>query len=352
MTAKEKLYALEKKLAAYHHAMGILMYDGSTTAPSATAANRGETLSMLGEEAYKLNTSPETVSILQELAADKDALDAKTRRLVELRLRDMEEISKIPMDEYLAYQRLINESDDVWHKAKANDDYDSFAPYIDKIVEYNKKFAAYTHPEMDPYDCALDRFEKGLTRQTCDEFFENLRNTLAPTVELVKNGKPVDESALHVPMPIEVQRKLSDILMDILLLDRSHVGIGETEHPFTTSFTRHDVRITTHYYEDSFASSMFSVIHEGGHALYDANTAVEDAYNSLGSGVSMAVHESQSRFFENIIARSMPFVKMLAPKLRELCPALNAYTDEDLYRAFNASKPSLIRIESDEPEYP
>lgn len=351
MTAKEKLYALEKKLTAYSHAMGILMYDGSTTAPSATAANRGETLAFMSEEAYKLTTGEEMMAVLKELSENIDSLDIKTRRLVELRVRNMEEISKIPMNEYLEYQRLINEADDVWHKAKVNDDYDSFAPYIDKIVSYNRKFASYVRPDMDAYDYALDRFEKGLTKKTCDEFFENLRCTLAPTVKLVHAAAPVDESALQVNMPIDAQRKLSDLLMDILQLDRTHVGIGETEHPFTTSFTRHDVRITTHYYENSFASSLFSVVHEGGHALYDANTDIEDAYNSLGNGVSMAVHESQSRFFENIIARSMPFVKMLAPKLKALCPALEAYSDEDLYRAFNASKPSLIRIESDELHY-
>ncbi|MBQ3079337.1 MAG: carboxypeptidase M32 [Clostridia bacterium] len=348
MTAKEKLYALEKKLTAYGHAMGILMYDGSTTAPSATAANRGETLAMLSEESYKISTSEETRAILQELSENAESLDPVTKRIVTLRLRDMEEISKIPMDEYIEYQKLINESDDVWHKAKANDDYDSFAPYIDKIVAFNKRFASYVRPDMDAYDYALDRFEKGLTRETLDKFFENLRVTLAPTVALVKSAVPVDESPLNEIMPLDVQRKFSDLLMDILLLDRSHVGIGETEHPFTTSFTRHDVRITTNYSEEHYASSMYSVIHEGGHALYEANTDVNNAYNCAGNAASMAVHESQSRFYENIIGRSIAFVKMLSPKLKALCPALEKYTDEELYRAFNASKPSLIRTEADE----
>ena len=139
--------------------------------------------------------------------------------------------------------------------------------------------------------------------------------------------------------------------MDLLGLDRSRCRLGTTEHPFTLDLSKYDVRITTHYYENAFASSMFSVVHEGGHALYELHTADEYAYTGLGGGVSMAVHESQSRFFENIIARSRPFCEHIWPTLVELCPELGKYSAKDFYRAVNTSKPSLIRIEADELTY-
>lgn len=351
MTNVEKLYALERKVAAYSHAMGILEYDGETTAPKGTGKNRGMTLEILGEEYYKLNTSEETMALLKELNEIKDTLDEKTRRIVELRMEEMEEISKIPMDEYLAFQLLTNEAQDVWHNAKANNDYASFAPYIDKLVSTLKKFAAYVRPDLTAYNYMLNRFEKGLTTEKCDAFFGPLLETLKPIIQHVISAKPVDETLLNVHFPIADQRILSDKLMDILKMDRNHVGIGETEHPFTTSFSRYDVRITTHYYENAFASSMYSVIHEAGHGLYDGNTAEELAYTSAGSASTMAVHESQSRFYENVIGRSRAFVKIIAPEIRKLCPALKDYTDEEMYRAFNVSKPSLIRTEADELTY-
>ena len=349
--AIQKLYALEKKRAAYGHAMGLLSYDGDTTAPSGTAANRGETLEVLGEAEYLLATGSETNEVLETLNAQKDALNEKTARIVYLRLRDMEETRKIPMDEYLAYSRLINESSDVWHKAKTANDYASFAPYIDKIVETSKKFAGYVRPDLDPYDYLLDKFEPGLTRADLDVFFASLKTSLAPVIRRVCASKPADEAPLKVLFPLDKQRELSDGLMEFLKLDRTHVGIGETEHPFTTNFTRYDVRITTHYYEDNFSSSMFTVIHEGGHALYEANTSEDYAYTALGAGVSMAVHESQSRFYENIVGRSMAFTRLFAPKIKKLCPSLSDFSDEQLYRAFNAAKPSLIRTEADELTY-
>ena len=164
-----------------------------------------------------------------------------------------------------------------------------------------------------------------------DRFFADLRESIVPLIARVCAAKPIDESPLHVPFPIDKQRALTDAVMKRMLLDRAHVGVGETEHPFTTNFSKYDVRITTHYFTDNFASGMFSTIHEGGHALYESNTADELAYTRLGEGVSMAVHESQSRFYENIIGRSRAFVSLIAPELRALCPALESVSEEALY---------------------
>ena len=346
------LDALQRKMAAYDHALGLIYYDGATAAPSGTAKNRGESLAILGEASYELSTCKATEELLDALWAQKDELDEAHRRMVFLLRQSLEELRKIPMEEYIAYQRLVNESEDVWHRAKAENNYAAFEPYIDKIVETKKRFAAYVKPEMDAYEYCLDKYEEGLTRKTCDEFFAALRENLVPLIQKVcaAENKP-DMNLLKFHAPIEKQRILSDYLMDVLGIDRAHCVLGETEHPFTTGFTKYDCRITTHYYEDSMASSLFSVVHEGGHGMYDMGVKDEFAYTCLGGGVSMAVHESQSRFFENIIGRSRAFVKLIAPKLRELFPELKDADDEELYRAFNDSYPSLIRIEADELTY-
>jgi len=355
MNLQEALAALDaqqRRMAAYNHAIGLIEYDGATAAPSGTAQNRGESMAILSEASYELSTGKATEELLETLWAQKTALDEAHLRMVFLLRKSLEELRRIPVEEYVAYQRLINESQDVWHRAKAGNDYASFAPYIDKIVEANKRFAGYVRPDMDPYEYCLDRFEEGLTRKTCDEFFAALRESLVPLIQKVcaSENKP-DMSLLKFHAPIEKQRILSDYLMEVLEIDRAHCTIAETEHPFTTGFTKYDCRITTNYDEENLASSLYSVVHEAGHGMYDMGVKDEFAYTCLGSGVSMAVHESQSRFFENIIGRSLAFVKVIAPKLRELFPELKEASDEALYRAFNESHPSLIRTEADELTY-
>ena len=136
-------------------------------------------------------------------------------------------------------------------------------------MDYNRRFAGYYHPEMAPYDALLNEYEEGMNVETLDAFFAQLRQTIVPLIEKIRATKQIDDAFLYRHYPVEIQRKLSDYLMEVMGIDRTHCGIAETEHPFTTNFNNKDVRITTHYFEDNLVSSMFSVIHEGGHALYE-----------------------------------------------------------------------------------
>ena len=350
--AKARIDALQRKEIAYNHAMGLLSYDGATGAPAGTAANRGETLAVLSEASYGIATGPEMIETVETLLRHADELDEVTRRIAEVKNKDLTELRKIPVEDYVAYTKLINEADAGWHKAKENNDYASFAPYIARIVEFHKKIAALVSPEKDPYDYWLDRFEEGLTREKCEVFFAALRREIVPLVKKVTASPQVDDSLNHIPFPIPEQEKLSDELMALMGIDRDHCTISTTEHPFTTEFSKYDVRITTHYHETSFLSSLFSVVHEGGHALYELNVADELAYTCLGRGVSMGVHESQSRFFENIIGRSEAFAALLFPILERLFPEqMKGRTPHGLYLAANKSEPSLIRTEADELTY-
>ena len=351
--ALEQFYTWQAKLSAYNHAMSLIYYDGATTAPKGTAANRARALSVLSEETYKLSTSEETNALLSYLDEHCDELDTKDSRAVYLALKDIKEMKKIPMDEYIAYQELLVEADDVWHRAKEQSDFALFCPVLEKIFETNRKFAQYCAPEKEPYNYCLDKYEKGLTMDACDEFFATLKAKIVPLIKKIGEARSVDDSCLKGYFDEASQEKFSYELMRAMGIDLDHCGLGTTEHPFTTSIgSHHDVRITTNYDTSNLSYSMFSVIHEGGHALYDMNSADDLAYTLLDGGVSMGIHESQSRFYENLLGRSEEFINYIFPKMQECFPEqLKNVTADEVYRAINLVTPSLIRTEADEVTY-
>ncbi len=351
-TALENYQKLQAKISAYGHAMALIYYDGTTTAPSDTASNRARTLSVLSEESYILATGKETLELLEFLDEHKNELDSIQARSVFLSLKDIREMQKIPIDEYVAYQELLVEADDVWHKAKETDDFALFLPCLEKIFEYEKRFALYCAPDMHPYNYCLNKYEDGLNMKKCDEFFAALKSRLVPLIKKIGAMPQIDDSCLYGDFPTPEQERFALKLMDMIGIDKGHCGLSTTEHPFTTSLgSHHDVRITTNYKRNNFASSMFSVIHEGGHALYDMGSDDSLAYTNLDGGVSMGIHESQSRFYENLLGRSRAFSEYVFPIVCECFPSLNSYTSDDFYRAINKVEPSLIRVEADEVTY-
>ncbi len=352
-TAKASLASLQAKQAAYNHALGLINYDGSTSAPKGTAANRAQSMSILSAEVYRLATGQETIELLQYLDANRAELSEKESRCVDLMLKSIRQLQKIPMDQYIELQKLLVESDHAWHVAKENNDWESYRPYLEKVFDFHKRIAAWVEPEMDPYDYWLNEFEEGLTKERCNEFFATLRSRIVPLLEAVMAAPALNRDMLTGHFPVQKQEELSYWLMKTIGLDLDHVGLATTEHPFTTSLGSHfDERITTRYDERNLDFSLYAVIHEGGHALYDTGSADDLAYTAADGGVSMGIHESQSRFYENILGRSKAFCSILFPKLQELFPEqMEGYTADDLYKAVNCVHPSLIRIQADELTY-
>ena len=350
--AIEALNKHQQTLAAYNHAIGVVYLDAATAAPKGTWEGRGKTVAMLSEITYNLETAPEVGEILDCLQLHWKELNPIQKRQVEVLRKSYDETKKIPADECIAYSVLLNDAQAVWEKAKNDNDFDAFAPYLEKIVAFNRKFAGYYNPEMEPYDALLNKYEEGMNTQTLDVFFAKLCEVLVPLIAKIQEVPQIDDSFLRRHYPVETQRKFSDYLMEVMGLDRNYCGIAETEHPFTTNFNNKDVRITTHYYEDDLANSMYSVIHEGGHALYELGA--DDCYNFtvLQGGVSMGIHESQSRFYENLIGRSRAFIHAIFPRVKELFPEQLGDVDEEMfYRAVNKAEPSLIRTSADELTY-
>ena len=353
MTDMQKFRALQREIHAHAHVLNLLYLDAVTAAPSDTAAERGETLAYFTKKQYELTAGDATKELIASLCASRENLTEREARELDVFRESLDYISSIPCEEYIEYQKLLNDSESVWHRAKNENDFASFAPYLEKIVASVKRFANYYKPDCDPYDVCLDQYEAGLTKKTADAFFSALREKIVPLIAEISQKPQPDNSFLFKSYPIELQRRFSDALMQTLTLDRAHCAIAETEHPFTLEFNRNDVRITTHYHEDNLASSMYSVIHEGGHALYELGSGEEYEYTCLAGGVSMGIHESQSRLFENVIGRSREFISSIYPTLLSLFPTqLSGVTPDAFYRAVNRAEPSLVRTEADELTYP
>ncbi len=350
--ALARMNELQTAQQAYNHAMGVLSLDGETAAPAASARGRAETMGYLSGVTYQLLVNDEVHEALETILAHKDAVTPVQLRQAELFKEDYDDSVRIPMEEYVAYSSLLTTAGAVWHEAKEKDDYASFAPYLQQIIDYNRKFAAYKDATRPAYDVLLDGFEKGASTATLDPFFALLREKLTPVILEVASRPAPEDAFLCQRFPLYAQRAFSDRLMQLMGIPRDRCGIAEPEHPFTTEFNKWDVRITTHYDEMAVADSMYSVIHEGGHALYELGTADEIQFTNLASGASMGLHESQSRFYENLIGRSLPFCRALLPVMQDCFPAqMKGVTAEMLYAAVNKSQPSLIRTQADELTY-
>ena len=350
--ALARLAELQKKRYAYQTASSSLYLDGTTVAPKDTAEGRGVALGVLAGEEHKLFSAPETGELLDCLWGRKEELDQLHRRQVEELRRSYAQLTRIPAEEYMEYAMLTNEAGDVWRRAKEASDFALFRPVLEKLVAFNIKFAGYYDSAKAPYDALLNEYERGVDMAYLDGFFATLRDRIVPLLRAVMEKEPPEDGFLRRHCPVEAQRRFSDYLMEVLGLDRAHCAIGETEHPYTLNFNNKDVRITTHYEENNLASSMYSVIHEGGHAKYELGISDDVQYTCLAGGVSMGVHESQSRFYENLIGRSLPFIQAIFPKMREFFPEqLSDVTAEQFYRAVNKVQPSLIRTEADELTY-
>ena len=350
--AVARLDEIEATVSAYSHAMGILTLDAATAAPLGAAEGRGKTMALLSGVIYDLAASADTRELVEYLTAHADELDANHRRQAEIQKKSCEQLTRIPQEEYIAYNVLLNKAEGIWRVAKQQNDFAAFAPVLEEIVAYNRKFAGYYDSAKAPYDALLNEYEEGLTMATLDGFFAQLRAVIVPLVKAISEKEQPDTAFLQQSYPIEGQKVFAKYLMDTIGLDPNRCTIAESEHPFTCGFNNADVRITTHYHEFQPTFAMYSTIHEGGHALYELG--VEDDYNHtcLTGGASMGIHESQSRFYENIIGRSLEFVELVFPKMQEIFPEqLKGVTAYDLYRAVNKAQPSLVRTESDELTY-
>ena len=353
----EEFRALQRELWTRSYLLKITEFDGATVAPENAAPARGEAMAALAGEHHQVLTSERAQKLVHKLnkAISKGKLaDAQLADEVRVFERDQREAMAFPKEEVEAWSRLTCEADAVWHKAKLANDWDSFEPYIDRMVEALKRQAGYLDSARDPYDVWLDQYERGMDAAAYDKFFSQVRETVVPLVrDITERGEQPQADFLTARVPESVQRGLSFDLMKLVGLDMASTTLAFTEHPFSEGFSVGDARVATHIYEDNLMSNVYSIIHEAGHAIYELGVDPSYAFTCLEGGTSMGIHESQSRFFENTIGRSRAFMGPLLALLRKHAPEVYNNVDEDaLYRAVNIAQPSLIRTEADELTYP
>jgi carboxypeptidase Taq len=357
----KKLTEKVKDLLTLQSAISIIHWDMETMMPPKAITLRSQQLALLSRIEHRMSTDPEIGKLLEEIMRplEYEKLDVVQKRNVYLIKKQYDEQTKLPEElvAEIAKQQAITV--DVWKKAKAAKNFAMFKPELEKLVELEKKAAEILMKVKEtatPYDALIDIFEPKMTTKTITKVFNELREGLVSLLKKCESApKQPDISILKRKVPIHLQRKIAKALAEVVGYDiesREAGGrIDETEHPFTTGYYD-DVRITTHYYEDNLTSSIFSVLHEAGHALYEQNLKKEWMFQPVGTSCSSGFHESQSRFIENIIGRSREFWIYFLPKMKEIVGTILSDVNLDTFvHAVNQVKPSKIRVEADEVTY-
>ncbi|MFW9980953.1 MAG: carboxypeptidase M32 [Candidatus Thorarchaeota archaeon] len=359
MEAYDNLMQRMKDFFLLRSATAIVQWDMEAYMPPKGIMLRSEQLSQLYKMMHRMATDPEIENLLQKIeVASKDLTDVQNRNAFITR-REYDKETKVPEELVAKMARQQAITVETWKKAKAANDWKMFQPELQKMIDLSRersKIEAKVKGIPNLYDSMLDEFERGLTSDQVTKVFSELRDRLVPlTKKCADASKDLDTSFLSRKVPIDIQRKIATDLSNLMGYDtvseQAGGRIDEVEHPFTTGYYD-DVRITVKYHEDNVSSAIYAILHEGGHALYEQNLNPEWMYTAVGQNASYGVHESQSRFIENMIGRSPEFLKFYFPKLNEFTGGTFSDIDESTFiKAMNLVKPSLIRIEADEVTY-
>lgn len=350
------LAELERHLYAHRYAqIGIACY-GSSIDPAAAAADRGEAQAILEEEDQALLCSPETGAMLERLSLPHVAELLTPTQAAEVKVlkRDRARLVDVPGEVQGAFTRLVSESDDVWRRAKAANDWESFEPYLDRVVHQMVDIAGFRDPQRNPYDVWLDDFEHGTDRAFYDAFFAQVKGVVVPLLaEIASKGWQPDRSVIEGKFDEGRQWELARDLMDLEGLDKRTVFLTSTEHPFSDALTTNYGIIAAHVYPEDVISNVFTMLHEGGHALYETGVDPSYDYTVLKGGTSSGIHEAQSRFFENYVGRSRAFAPhLLAAMAKHFRGQLGRVTPNQFYQATNRAEGTPVRVEADELTYP
>jgi len=360
-SAYKSLLNRTKDLVVLQSAEAIVHWDMETMMPPKAVEQRSQQLALLSRISHKMSTAPEIGKLLNAILADPqyDVLGEVEKRNVYLIKKNYDEQTALPekLVAEIAKQQAITVN--VWKKAKKAKNFALLKPELEKLVALSKQAAQIlmqVKATATPYDALLDNYEPEMTSDAIAVTFNQLQQGLAKLLEKIQNSQnQPDANVLRVRIPVEKQRKIAQALTQTLGYDTTSTKAGgridETEHPFTSGYYD-DVRVTTHYYPDNYTSSIFSVLHETGHALYEQNLNPNWKYQPAGSPCSFGIHESQSRLYENIIGRSREFWTHMLPKLKQItAPALANVDLSQFVHAINKVQPSKIRIEADEVTY-
>jgi carboxypeptidase Taq len=355
----EKYDALLKRLKDVHNigrAAALLNWDMETQMPPQGAAARGSQLETLSRIHHQMFTAEETAALLAAAKeeVDPDAYDSTETSMVRVVERDLEDATKLPTEFVAEFSALTAKAHHSWKKAREASDFSIFQADLERIVEMSRQRAEYMGYDGDnPYDALLYSYESSLTTADVQVIFDSYRADLVELVAAIAEVKDrVDGDIIRRDFPLEAQRAFSRFISTAVGYDYDRGRIDEAVHPFSTSFSKNDSRITTRFNPQWLNPGLFGTLHESGHSMYEQGVADVLEGTMLGRGTSLSVHESQSRTWENMVGRSRGFWTWAYPKLVEHFPEVLGGVDvEDFYKAVNAVAPTFIRVDADECTY-
>lgn len=354
---EEKLNRLKSLLAESSdllHVSHLLEWDQQTYMPPEGAEARGQQIGTIKKLEHLIFTSEEMGKLLDELTPLAAQLppDSDTARLIKVTRRRFERKTRVPPEMVAELAQLASAAYSVWQEARPANDFARFRPHLERIVDYRRRYAELFAPYEHIYDPLLDEYEPGMKTAEVQAIFNNLRPQQVALIKAIREKPQVDDSFLHQHFD---EKKQWDFGVEVISKFGYNWRRGRQDkapHPFTTDLDIKDVRITTRIYPDNLASALFSSMHETGHALYDMGVDVSFRRTPLADPESLALHESQSRLWENLVGRSLPFWEHFYPRLQEYFPGqLGGIDLWTFYKGINKVEPSLIRVEADEATY-
>ena len=366
--------AVLKEAEMYAHASRLLTYDQETICPEKGMEEQGEITAFLQNQVFKLQKQAEFEDAMLYLYDHRDELEEFDRVCAEQLHRDYAKTRNITAEKQLEFSRIMNKAFVDWSAARKNSDFSMFADSLKKVRDANIEMVKLRDPEDIAAEAPTDGnkapsldssnkyyvigqlindYERGITVEELDECFEHCKERLVPLLKkIMSSKKKIRTDFMHKEVTEEQQRRMTDYLISVIGYDLTRGAYSTSEHPFTDWMGKNDIRITTHYYPTDFAASMYSIIHEGGHALFEMYQPGENYDHFIEGGKTLGMHESVSRMYENRIGRSRNFIKLIYPKTCEIFPeVMEGVSEEEFYEAINVVEPSLIRTESDEFTY-
>jgi len=347
----EKVYEIND----LNKAMAVLGWDKEVNMPPKGLEARVQQLTTLSRLTHTLSTSDELGQLIEDAAteiagADYDSNEASLIRLLK---KNFEDARKVPADFVARSSQLSGPAHAAWVQARTDNDYAQFEPYMEQVIAMCQELADYYGYEEEKYDALLDKYEFGMKTADVRAIFDANKAALIPLREAIeKRGTAVSDSVVHQKFDIDTQKAFARTISTQIGYDYERGHLGTVVHPFATSFSRDDARITTRWNADFLNPALFGTLHESGHAMYEQGTHPDLARTPLARGTSLGIHESQSRMMENIVGRNRGFWQAHFPQLQTLFPAqLGSATAEDFYLAINKVQPSYIRVEADELTY-
>jgi carboxypeptidase Taq len=350
--ALEQLRSRLTDFRSLHSLRWLLDWDERTMMPPAGSGHRADHLALVERLTHERIVDPEVGRWLDELASVEASLDPDSDDAALIRLGRRERDKRVRVPEELASEmaHASAESTPVWLEAKATSNFDLFLPVLERQVELRRRYIECFEPEGEPYDVLLDDFEPEMKTAEVTRIFAEIKEQLVPLIAELRD-REVDDTLLTGRFPVDEQVRLSKDIVDLFGHRPDTWRIDPTVHPFASGAGIDDVRITTYYFEDNL-KSLFATMHEYGHGLYEHQIPRRIAHLPIGMFASYAMHESQSRLWENLVGRSLAFWRFYYPRLQQRFPETFGGVElERFYAAVNGVRPGLIRIEADEVTY-